>query len=122
MTDIEVEICKWKEEGDKVSLLMDFNDDICNPTMLQFFRALDLYAVHLEAHGVQAPPMHQCSQRPIDSIFAPLQWVEVHCGYLAFCNGFPKQALWNLGGLPSGSHLWDITRWYCLSPSTTSTM
>jgi len=59
-----VAIQTWKEAGDKVLLMTNFNNDIHDPAMIQFFWALGLHAIHLLAYGWQDPPTHQWGSKP----------------------------------------------------------
>jgi len=49
-----------------ILILTDFNDDIHDAVIVQFFEDLGLQAVHLAVHGQSAPPTHQRGQTMTD--------------------------------------------------------
>jgi len=90
LDNLVTKIRLWQDQGDKIIVLTDFNNDIRQSDVVHFFAGLGLYKVHLANHGMQVPPTYQWGQHPINRIYGPPHIIDgVKWGYLAFGNGVP---------------------------------
>ena len=70
MDDLQVEVVKWKEEGDSIIVMGDFNEDVRNDYCKQWRNNLGLKDVVLERLGENLmPATHIRGSEPIDSIW-----------------------------------------------------
>ena len=92
ISDILVEIRKWKEEGDQIVIGMDANEDVRTGKLSEAFREEGLIELCTDCHGMNGPTTYDRGQRPIDGIFVTSTLMASHCGYLPF--EFDHRALW----------------------------
>ncbi len=69
LNNLAKEIQQWQEEGDKVIVLADMNEDVLAPEINKFCQATHMVEAIAALHGKSPMPTHQCGSRAIDGIF-----------------------------------------------------
>ena len=79
-------IKEWQEEGDRIILLMDANENVSNDHMTEIFDALGMKEVILDRHqeSQDLQPTYHRGSEPIDGIFISNDIEVEAAGYLPF--------------------------------------
>ena len=112
LTDLEVDLAKFHEQGDQIHLTMDTNEkDLykIDNKIERILQPLSMKEVILHQHPrLDAPPTHNRGSRPIDGTFTTPLMHEHPCGYLRFEDGIgDHRPIWQditkteIFGLPS---------------------
>jgi len=95
--DITKEIKAWKDGGDQLIVLTDFNDNVTNPSVSSWASNLGLVEAITWLLPESAPPTYQRGSKPIDGIFIAPQILTLALGgYLSFGDAIPSdhQVIW----------------------------
>ena len=89
MLDLQKEILEWKELGESIVVIGDWNEDIRGERLVEFKDRLGLHDVMLERLGdtVDPPNTYQRGSKPIDTILCTRGIVVEQAGYLPFGEG-----------------------------------
>jgi len=89
MLDLQKEILEWKELGESIVVIGDWNEDIRSERLAEFKERLGLHDVMLERLGdtVDPPNTYQRGIKPIDTILCTRGIVVEQAGYLPFGEG-----------------------------------
>lgn len=83
LEDLSSQIQRWKNKGEQVILLIDFNDDVRGNRVRQWAAALGLKE-HLNTEGSPIVATHNQGRRTLDAIFSTEGIESARKGYLAF--------------------------------------
>jgi len=85
LNDLATAIREWQDDGDRIILLADMNDDVSGSTIQEFCKSVHLVEAIHYLHGRALVPMHQCRSAVIDGIFlSPSLLKDAQGGYLKF--------------------------------------
>jgi endonuclease/exonuclease/phosphatase family metal-dependent hydrolase len=96
LEDLVMESQEWKDQGDHLIIMGDFNDDVCEGAVREAFEGLDMIeAVTSHNEGIDLPATfkHNQSQVIIDGIWATRGIVIRRAGYTAF-GDFDHRTVW----------------------------
>jgi hypothetical protein len=89
LQDLHDNIDLWKQEGDQILIVGDFNEFVNGRVLHQFFRNVGMTEVFDKKHG-NAPNTFVEGRLPIDGAFATCTLAITHCGYSAVDWGTPS--------------------------------
>ena len=98
--DLEKTLAAWIEDGERILLGMDANQDVRSGSLSRMLAKLGMRDIILARHQAQGPPPatyeRNESEVPIDGIFANFDCLDVRCGYMDFGDGLPgdHRTLW----------------------------
>jgi hypothetical protein len=78
MDDLEMCLKDWRDLGEQLIVMDDFNEDVRSQNITQMFESLDMHVVIMYKHGKTAP--NTCTD-PIDGIFTSKSLPGIRCGY-----------------------------------------
>jgi hypothetical protein len=81
LKDLSKCIASWKEEGDKLIVMGEFNEDIRANCIKNMFQGLGMREIILERRGNTAPNTYWDGTVPIDGIFITLDIHAIQGGY-----------------------------------------
>ena len=89
MSDLAVDIAQWKECGDGLVIMRDWNVDVSNAEFWNWVQALGLHDLSVATLEVNEPPpaTYQRGSKPIDTILATGAVRVAQGGYLPFGTG-----------------------------------
>ena len=92
--DLAVEIEKWKDAGDQLVIMGDWNEPVTD--LKPWFDHLGLHNLHTDRHGDEdLPATHIRGSRTIDGVFVTPTIQPYQCGFMAFDEGpGDHRALW----------------------------
>jgi len=85
LNDLAMAIREWQDDGDRIILLADMNNDISGSIIQEFCRSVHLVEAIQYLHGWASVPTHQHGSAAIDSIFlSPSLLKDTQGGFLNF--------------------------------------
>lgn len=95
-TDLAASIYEWIDDGDQLLVMGDWNVDVREHTLTDFFAPHGMREVLLERHGESAPATCNMGSSPIDGIWATSSLDIARGGYCNFEEGLPSnhRTLW----------------------------
>jgi len=85
LINLATTIQEWQDEGDRIILLADMNNDVSGSTFQEFCRTTNLVEAIHSLHGRAKVPTHQRGSTAIDGIFMSPSLLEAaHGGFLCF--------------------------------------
>jgi hypothetical protein len=87
LLDLRQQINECKQLGERIIVMGDFNDNVTENPIAQFFDSLNLIElIHLK-HGKHAPNTYVNGSKPIDGIFGSRELAPIKSGYSAITWG-----------------------------------
>ena len=89
-------ISEWRDDGDSINLGIDFNGDVRDASVVQFFSSLNMREVLIDKHGKDGPETYDNGSKPVDGIFVSSHININGGGYLEFgtFSDTDHRALW----------------------------
>ncbi len=88
MVELLAEIKGWREEGEQLVIMGDFNEDTSQGTFKRRFQELGLVDALAHLHGQPTLPTHNRWSNPIDAIYISPELLQgARGGYLGFEDG-----------------------------------
>jgi len=88
MVELLAEIKGWREEGEQLVIMGDFNEDTSQGTFKRRFQELGLVDALAHLHGQPTLPTHNRGSHPIDAIYISPELLQGAMGrYLGFEDG-----------------------------------
>jgi Reverse transcriptase (RNA-dependent DNA polymerase) len=84
LSDLQMQLDAWVEQGERIIVQGDFNEDIRSNRLQRFFGQWGLKEIFFDKHGDQMPNTYINGTMPIDGIFASSDLVIEKCGYSDF--------------------------------------
>lgn len=84
LSDLQEQIEKWTEQGERLIIQGDFNEDIRNTPLQQLFQQWGLKEIFVDKHGDLIPNTFIHGSTPIDGMFISSDIVVDRCGYSDF--------------------------------------
>eukprot|EP00978_Attheya_sp_CCMP212_P041036 scaffold230432_cov59-Attheya_sp.AAC.1 len=94
--DLGDSIKEWIAEGDQLLIMENWNSDVRENDLTEFFKPHGMREILLEKHGENSPPTCNMGSSPIDGIWATNSLDIARGGYLNFEEGLPgnHRTLW----------------------------
>ena len=88
MEDLSLQIEEWRDKGESIVVMGDFNEDVRSNNMREWRESLGLREVLLDTVGVEnAPSTFDKGKLPIDSIMCSANIAVTKAGYMPFGEG-----------------------------------
>ena len=85
LNDLAMAIREWQDDGDRIILLADMNDDVSGSAIQEFCQSVHLVEAIQYLHGRASVPTHQRRSAAIDGIFlSPSLLKDAQGGFLSF--------------------------------------
>jgi endonuclease/exonuclease/phosphatase family metal-dependent hydrolase len=80
---LQEELQKWYDDGERIIIMGDFNEDIRSKNIKSFFSQFGMKDIIIQKHGITAPNTYANGTVPIDGVFATMDIIPILCGYSA---------------------------------------
>jgi hypothetical protein len=84
LTQLQVQILKWKQEGCQIIVAGDFNEDVSKDNIKTFLEQMQMTELIMNQHGHNGPCTMIKGSKPIDGIFGSKSITTIRSGYQSF--------------------------------------